>query len=66
MQNRAKLPIQKLKDHSDVISWNDNGQLDLEGSVVPNSNIVDSVSDVVRKRKGFNSEHSNTQSTRKN
>ena len=25
MQNRAKLLIQKLKDHSDVISWNDNG-----------------------------------------
>ena len=27
MQNPAKLQIQKLKDHSDVISWNDNGQL---------------------------------------
>ena len=27
MKNRAKLLIQKLKDHSDVISWNDNGQL---------------------------------------
>ena len=27
MQNRAKLLIQELKDHSDVISWNDNGQL---------------------------------------
>ena len=26
MQNRAKLLIQKLKDHSDVISWNDNGR----------------------------------------
>ena len=26
MQNHAKLLIQKLKDHSDVISWNDNGQ----------------------------------------
>ena len=59
MQNRAKLLIQKLKDHSDV-SWNDNGQLVLEGSIVPNSNIVDLVNDVMRKRKGFNSEHSNT------
>ena len=27
MQNRAKLLIQKLKDHSDLISWNDNGHL---------------------------------------
>ena len=54
MQNRAKLLIQKLKDHSDVISWNDNGQLVLEGSIVPNSNIGDLVNDVMRKRKGFN------------
>ena len=60
MQNLAKLLIQKLKDHSDVISWNDNGQLVLEGSIVPNSNIVDLVNDVMRKRKGFNPEHSNT------
>ena len=59
MQNLAKLLIQKLKDHSDVISWNDNGQLVLEGSIVPNSNIVDLVNDVMRKRKGFNPEHSN-------
>ena len=60
MQNRAKLLIQKLKDHSDVISWNDNGQLVLEGSIVPNSNIVDLANDVMQKRKGFNPEHSNT------
>ena len=53
MQNRAKLLIQKLKDHSDVISWNDNGQLVSEGSIVPNSSIVDLVNDVMRKRKGL-------------
>ena len=60
MQNRAKLLIQKLKDHSDIISWNDNGQLVLDGSTIPNSNIVDLVNDVMRKRKGFNPEHSST------
>ena len=60
MQNRAKLVIHKLKDHSDVISWNDNGQLVLNGSTIPNSNIVDLVNDVMRKRKGFNPEHSST------
>ena len=60
MQNRAKLLVAKLKDHSDVISWNDNGQLVLEGSIIPNSNIVDLVNDVMRKRKVFNPEHSNT------
>ena len=51
MQNYAKLLIQKLKDHSDVISRNDNGQLVLDGSTIPNSNIVDLVNDVMRKRK---------------
>ena len=60
MHNRAKLPIQKLKDHSDVISRNDSGQLVLESSVAPNSNIDDLVNDVMRKRKGFNPEHLNT------
>ena len=60
MQNHAQLLIQKLKDHSDVISWNDNEQLVLEGSIVPKSNIVDLVNGVMRKRKGFNPEHSNT------
>ena len=60
MQNRAKLLIQKLKDHSDVISWNDNGQLGLDGSTIPNSNIVDLVNDVMRKRKVYNPEHSST------
>ena len=52
MQNCAKLLIQKLKDHSDVISWNNNG------STIPNSNIVNLVNDVMQKRKGFNPEHS--------
>ena len=61
MQNRAKLLIQKLKDHSDVTSWKDNGQLVSEGLIVPNSNIVDVVNDVLRTREGFlNPEHSST------
>ena len=51
MQNRAKLLIQKLKDHSDVVNWNDNGQLDSEGTIVPNYNIVDLVNDVMRRGK---------------
>ena len=57
IENRAKLLIQKLKDHSDIISWDNNGQLVLEGSIVPSSKIVDLVDDVMRKRKGFNPEH---------
>ena len=60
MKTWEKLLIQKLKDHYDIISWNDNRQLVLEGSIIPNSNIVDSVNDVMRNRKGFNPDHSNT------
>ena len=60
MQNGPKLLIQKLKDHSDVISSNNNGQLVLDGCTIPNSNIVDLVNDVMRKRKGFIPEHSST------
>ena len=56
MQNRAKLLIKKLKDHLDVISWNNNGQLVLEASLIPNSNIVNLVNNIMRKRKGFNPE----------
>ena len=47
MHNRAKLLIQKLKDHTDVISLNDNGQLVLDGSTISNSNIVNLVNDVM-------------------
>ena len=32
----------------------------MEGSIIPNSNIVDLVNDIMQKRKGFNPEHSNT------
>ena len=60
MQNRAKLLIQKVKDHSDVISCNDNGELVLDGSTIPNSSIVDLVHDIMWKRKDFNPEHSST------
>ena len=60
MQNNVKLLIHKLKDHSDIISWNDNGQLVLEVSIVPNSNIVDLVNDVMQKRNAFDPEHSST------
>ena len=59
MQYHAKLLIQKLIDHSDVISWNNNGQLVLEGSIIPNSNIVNLVNSIMQKRKGFNPELSN-------
>ena len=46
--------------NSDIISWNDNGQLVLEGSIIPNPNIVDLINDVMRKRKDSNPKSSST------
>ena len=60
MQSRAKLLIRTMKQHPDVLGWNERGQLVYEGSAVPHSNIVDLVNDVLRKRKGFHPEHSKT------
>ena len=41
------------------IRYSVNIALVLDGSIIPNSNIVDLVNDVMQKRKGFNPEHSN-------
>ena len=63
----AKLLIQKLKDHSDIISSNDNGQLVLEGSIVSNSNIVDLVNDNAKEERFYSRAFKHIcQSTRKN
>ena len=51
MQNRTKLLIQELEDQFDVISWNDNAQLVLDGSTIPNSNIVNLVNDICEREK---------------
>ena len=55
-----KPPGHKPPDKNTLDKNPPNGQLALEGPVVPNSNIVDLENDVMRKRKGFNLEHSNT------
>ena len=51
MQNRAKSLIEKLEDQFDVISWNDNAQLVLDGSTIPNSNIVDLINHIREREK---------------
>ena len=44
MQNHEKITDSETEgSYSDVIGWNDNGQLVLEGSIVTSSNIVDLV-----------------------
>ena len=50
-RNRGHQLIKKLK--GSAVSWNQDGELLLDGSVIPGTNIVDLVNDVVRRRKGF-------------
>ena len=43
-----------LKERGDVITWDDMGQVLLDGVLIPKSNISDLVSDAMRSRKHFN------------
>ena len=45
----------KLKVRPDVISWDESGQVGLDGKEIPHSNICDLVSDALRSRRNFNS-----------
>ena len=50
-QQRGRQLFQRLKKHKDLISWNDKGEVTIEGKHLPGSNIGDLVSDVLRTRK---------------
>lgn len=52
-KSQAQGVINKLKANSQQISWNDKGELISNGAVVPGTNVVDLVTDVVRPRKNF-------------
>lgn len=54
MRPRATALLNRLKARPDVISWDETGQVKLEGETIPQSNISDLVSDAVRARKNFN------------
>lgn len=54
MRERATLLLNRLKTRPDVISWDETGQVKLEGETIPQSNISDLVSDAMRARKHFN------------
>ncbi|MED5363447.1 MAG: hypothetical protein VX790_04625 [Bacteroidota bacterium] len=51
LKNRAELLLQKLKQHEDVVNWNDRGELIYHGKDVRGSNILDLVNDILRNRK---------------
>ena len=54
MKTRAEALLAHLKERRDVITWDDMGQVLLDGVLIPKSNISDLVSDAMRSRKHFN------------
>ena len=54
MKTRAEALLAHLKERGDVITWDDMGQVLLNGVLIPKSNISDLVSDAMRHRKHFN------------
>ena len=54
MKKRAEALLAHLKEREDVITWDDMGQVLVDGVLIPKSNITDLVSDAMRSRKNFN------------
>ena len=52
-QRATSLP-NRLKTRPKVITWDKTRQVKIEGETIPNSNILDLVSDTMRSRKNFN------------
>ena len=54
MKTRAEALLAHLKERGDVITWDDMGQVLVDGVLIAKSNISDLVSDAMRSRKHFN------------
>ena len=54
MKKRAEALLAHLKEREDIITWDEMGQVLLNGVLIPRSNITDLVSDAMRFRKNFN------------
>ena len=54
LRPKAATLLRRLKARPDVISWDDSGQVKVDGKEIPDSNISDLVSDAMRARKNFN------------
>ena len=54
IRSRASALLTRLKARPNVISWDDSGEVKLEGKTIPQSTISDLISDAVRGRKNFN------------
>ena len=49
----ARQLLDKIKEHQDVLHWNDEGELLYETKPIPGFHLVDLVNDTLRHRKGF-------------
>ena len=49
----ARQMLDKIKEHQDVLHWNDKGELLYETKPIPGSHLVDLVNDTLCHRKGF-------------
>ena len=54
MKSRARQLIKKLKSNTDLIGWNEQGQMVFKGRPIPSTNIVDLLNDSPCQRKNFN------------
>jgi hypothetical protein len=54
LRPKAETLLRRLKARPDVISWDESGQVKMDGKEIPDSNISDLVSDAMRARKNFN------------
>ena len=53
MQKQAKLILERVKNDPQI-KWNEKGEVIIQDQTVPNSNMVDLINDLVRKRKNIN------------
>ena len=55
LRTKAKMLIQHIQRHPQILSWDDKGRIKYRGKVVPDSNVVDLIGDAIRPvdRKGF-------------
>jgi hypothetical protein len=51
---KAETLLKRLKSRPYVFSWDESGQVKVDGKEIPDSNISDLVSDALRARKNFN------------
>ena len=49
----ARQLLDKIKEHRDVLHWNEKGELMYENKPISGSHVVDLVNDTLRRRKGF-------------